>query len=335
MPALTTRFLLLNHAVAEDNPNVSFALAPPEADPLYPAANALVKDRKIQYLGPGGNSFPDVVAVINLGSNKTVRVVGVMGLDFTTTGPVYPSNIGIRGFNTYPSPSIASVTCPVSPNRNKLTIGAGNFTALGVKVGQRISGHANVNGRTVLTIDTPTQLTMNVAASGTGPDTFTALFEDWQPVRPIGTFSYTGPDVLFVLPANVSYRYYEFTFGSCFAPFLIGKFVAASMVDLGIAFSPGSSETSVLAKVYNRAADQSLRSTTVGPSRKRIDYQFLRVPQTILDAIRTAHASAPFTILTPYGETLEAEPTEGELSTNVVWGTPDLYDVVLSAEQLP
>lgn len=319
----TTRLVSVNYAVS----GLTLMLAPvPGGLVGYPASNLLKPDRNLKFQWdvavPG-----DLEITLDIGTGKAVRVVGVAGA--AVVGG-FPNNIAWQAAFTWPNPVVNNLTTNTT---NALLVRAtGSFVTDKVKVGQRITG-ANFNAGATVLLVTPLTVTMSQNANANATLTATATFSDRVDVCESNII--TG-DLVTILPAAVTYRYWfpNIQFAS-FGLWSLGKFVLGTLVDFGIAFSPGSSETIIRQRVHNRSVSGAMLSTTTGPNRKALSYSFNSIPLSLRDVLVAAVASAPFLIITPYGEVMEVDTPADGLTVVSTWGAPELFDVQLNVESLP
>lgn len=320
MPSGTTRFIR-NYATENATALVGTL---PGFVPGYPPGNLLVRDRNVKWIYD--LSASDATVGIDIGVGKTVDVLGLAG---ALRGGGFPVNIAWQAAFTFPNPVVSG--CTTSNLNALITRTVGSFVTDKVKVGQQISGTQIAAGATVQAV-TPTTVTMSV--NGTAVATGTAVVTFTDRVDVISTAMDT--DRYTVLAAPVTFRYYfpNVQFAN-FAKWGVGKYVIGRLTDLGIAYSPGSAEATLLQRVHNRAVSGALLTTSTGPNRKRITYLFRSVPTSVRDVLVSAVAGAPFLMLTPFGESLELDVPEDGLTVANTWGAPDLFDITLSAESLP
>lgn len=140
-------------------------------------------------------------------------------------------------------------------------------------------------------------------------------------------------DALWMLSETLSYRYWRFQFNLNISGFQLGKCVLGMASDLGIAFSPGSTDTLVRPRVSTPMVDGIQTKTVTGLNYRRLGMQFLRVPQSIRDTLMSAAERGPVSLLDPYGRAFEIDLDE--LTATAIWGDPDLYDVAFEVQSLP
>lgn len=135
--------------------------------------------------------------------------------------------------------------------------------------------------------------------------------------------------------APVVYRYWKWTFPFMFNDLALGKLVAGRMVDLGIAFSPGSTDTVLRQRVRNRSVAGAPVGTTTGLDRVRADLQFINVTETTKNTLVTMAKAAPVPMLDAYGRAMEVDLSTDALPVTAVFGPPDIFTVNMTLEQMP
>lgn len=139
-----------------------------------------------------------------------------------------------------------------------------------------------------------------------------------------------------VLGAPVTYRYFEWRFAfNSLSGFSLGNLLAGQIDDLGIAYSPGSTEETIRARVTHRNAIGAPRVSEPGRPRSRRTLQFNAVPEAMLTKLRQMAAAAPVSIVDPFSVVAQYDVREDGISINHRHGPPDLYDVTLALESLP
>lgn len=137
----------------------------------------------------------------------------------------------------------------------------------------------------------------------------------------------------FAIISNPGHRYWYMSAASSGSDIALSSLVLGSHTDLGIAFTPGSRESEVLARVTTRTAGQERHDTKIGPNRFLLDYIFNSVPRATVDIIRDFAVQGGY-ILSPTGECFTVAAAD-DVTPVAVWGNPELYDVRIACESLP
>ena len=306
-------------------PKVAVGTPAPPEDPLYPFVNALVNDRAVKWraIGPGA----DLPVVIDLGANKSVVCVGLLGFE-RDTGDLFPNSWLSYGYRTYPDPVITSC---VGNGTVNVTRAGFDFAANGVKIGQNVTGSILPAQRQVVSVAVGTVVLSGTANAATGTLTFSDMMDFGG--TGLNTSGYTDEIVEFAAPASARYVRFVFTFAA--GDFTLGKFLVGTLLDLGIAYSPGSTETLVKNGVANRGANGAKLFTQTGQDTARMSMVFSRVPQTTKDALMTRAEGRVITLIHPTLGAMEAALADDELEATHLWSSPDLWDITLNLERMP
>ena len=140
-------------------------------------------------------------------------------------------------------------------------------------------------------------------------------------------------DDLYTLPAPVTSRYWKFTLPGASFGYSLGKFLLGETLDLGVSFSPGSSETLIRQRVGNQTVMGVNFKTTTGPDRRRFSLLFAAVPGTLKDNLVAMATAAPFVFIHPTFGLCEADLVDDSLTVANRFG--DVWDITLEVEQLP
>lgn len=315
----------------------------PSADPLFPASNIFVPDRYVKHVVPGDattNTYPRMWP-IDLGYQQIVDVVGVVGMNRLVT--THPQNISVRSYYTWPD--IVQTSCDTT-NTSGATIWkrpAGWSTSL--RAGMAITGTGVAANTQLVARLSSTTIQVTTAPSSTS-SSVTLTFSDGQDAAPPGSHmsgQYQN-DLYFIMSSAIIARYWFVTVDDTPDGFSLGSILLGNIVDdLGIAYSPGSSETSVLRRVHNTTANMVTTSATVGTTvKKRISYRFSNVDATTKVTLRGYAEASPVLMLLPgpdvYGtsrELYEMDFADDGFVSETVWGTPEVYNCTLSGESLP
>lgn len=137
------------------------------------------------------------------------------------------------------------------------------------------------------------------------------------------------------LASPVTDRYWRFTFPIPISGFALGKLLVASTADLGIAYSPGTTEEVVRQRTSNRNAMGARLVTETGPARRRFTLRYNSVPQATRDSLVAMASAAPLVLLHANGSVAECDLATDGIEVTHRWGPPDLYDAAIELEQLP
>lgn len=348
MTLQTTR-ILKNHActsTASTYPRFVVGEPLPPCSSAYPATNLLTRDRNLKAQLVDQTSFlptgtaGDVLLPIDLGGSKSINVVGFTGAQHSLVNPL---RVSLTTKNTHPDPVVTS--CTVSSG-GVVTRAGGTFP-VSIKVGMRVSGTGIAAGTVVLAAvpnsSNNAYVQLQLSLPPITPGTVTLTFTDSSIVIPYGndagfvTYSGDGNADAFVeLAAPVVARYAFLTLQSVILPFAFGSALIASIeTDLGFAYSSGSQETLVLSRSNNRTASRTLITNKLGPDKVALSYQFNNVGASVRSALERAVSSTPFLLMTAAGKLYEVDVPDGALTSQVVWGSPELYNITLAMESLP
>lgn len=154
----------------------------------------------------------------------------------------------------------------------------------------------------------------------------------------LGTFNYKDEsDVAIALPAPVSCRFVQFTVDEA-VPAAFSSFLAGTSIDLGIAYSAGSSDSVIKQVVENQTIEGTTTLTITGASRQGFKTIFSKIPQSTRDAIVSVVRNNK-TLLIKHPRGLNSIQ-ECRLVGNVLdivhdFGPPDLYSLTLNLETIP
>ena len=146
----------------------------------------------------------------------------------------------------------------------------------------------------------------------------------------------TARDVFYALPAPVTYRYWGITLYSDISGFTLAAPLIGQFTDLGVNFSPTSTEDFVRQRVRNVLSDGTPSIAETGLPRRHFVWYFLAAQQAVRDALFNAAAVTPGTLIDWQGRMFQYELT-GDLITHTntpASGTP-LYDVTFDVTTLP
>lgn len=325
----TTKLIVRNHTTAPQ------ALIVPEwttfpDDPLNPLDNLLNPDRSVRYHNPSASGR----VLIDVGSTaRTTNVVGFLGLKRS----LYPTQFFVRSFETFPSP-VVNVCSTVL---NSPTLSRSIVFPNTVKVGQHIAltGGATVAADAVVVSIAANKLSlqMSAVASATVNVAITATFNDYHDALLATPISSGDHDFLYELPSPVTHRYYEFEFPAVFNEFALSAFVAAQTLDLGIAYSPGSTDALIKQVVENQTVDGTTTLTTTGRDRQRFRSMFANITQAKRDALFDAARAKSIILMHPRADTsgVECRLLGNEIEAQHDFATPDVYTVTLNLETMP
>jgi hypothetical protein len=323
----TTRFAYPNKAVG---PTASVVLTPSE-DPNFPASNVVIRDRYVKWSCP---VTADQSIVIDLGGVQAIRVIGLLGLvrDPSVANGLGPSYLQATHSLTYPDPVFSSLS--TTSGLSFIDRSSGTFLP-NAKVGQRItSATTGIPTGATITAVSPTRLTINSPCTATISGTGTITLSDTTVLTGLNMPAEQA-DHYYLLNAPANMRYIKFDFAFVFGAFSVGSFLAAPLVDLGISFSAGSGETIMRSVTRVTRADMVTRSTEVGPDRVRLAYQFQNIPASVKDKLFAALTDTPVCIITPGDKLYEVVTADDAIGSQMVWGSPELYNVVADMETLP
>jgi hypothetical protein len=328
--AETTKLITTNHAVratlASATPKLAVGAPVPPEDALYPLTNAFVDDRNVKWRCEGPGS--DVEVVIDLGGNRTVGALGLLAMQ-REVGSLFPNSWYAVSYVTYPDPVVTSC---VGDGTNVVTRAGFNFAGAGVKVGQAVTGSIIPAARTVTAVAVGSVTLSGTANAGTATLTFSDQVSHNSPTG-IGTSS-DVLDSVYLLPAPVTMRYVKFIFAFAAGNFVLGKFLAGPVTDLGIAYSPGSVEAVVKNGVSNKTVAGMRTFTQTGQDSARVSMLFSRIPGGTKDAIVAQASKRSFVMVHPTLGGMEFATAKDEVEATHLWASPDLWDVTLDLEQL-
>lgn len=322
----TTKLIINNYGakagVSSTKP--SFVITPPSST-NGPASNLLINDRAVKWICPANEGL--VITTVDLGAVKPVTIIGMLSIR--------------RGTNS-PSPFSWYVTGTEGPllnvtaNSNLLTrTTPGSFIIDGVKIGQPISGNRINAGTTVIGVSASTvTMSANASSNGTTDVTF-GLLEWLVPSTPLNT-ALQSEDVAVVLNSPINVRYVTYSINSIGLTFALGKLLIGTYLDLGIAYSPGSSESLIKSGVINQTVEGYRTFTKVGPDRHAFSMLFVSVPDLIKDALFNAVKSNDvITLIHPTIGICEAHIANDSISASHKWSAPNVWDISLELETLP
>lgn len=332
MPIDTTKLLLTNFAIrgvlGAAVPRLAVGAPAPSEDPNHPFVNVFVNDRSVKWKQETTGS--DESVVIDLGSVKSAQILGVLSFSHEE-GASLPNSCLPYSYITYPNPVVSN--CVLNSTVN-VTRPSGSFITDGVKVGQTVTG-STVPPNTVVNTVLATSLVLSNATGTGNPVVLTFTDIRSYPAIGIPAIGNDSIDGYVDIGAPTSMRYVRFDFSFSFGPFTVGKFLVAQVTDLGIAYSPGTTEAIVRTGVSNRATDGRRTFTKTGQDIERVSMQFQKVRQSTKDALVSAVKAKALTMIHPTLGLVELGLPDDEFECSHVWGSPDLWDIVLKGETLP
>jgi hypothetical protein len=166
------------------------------------------------------------------------------------------------------------------------------------------------------------------AAQGYAASTYTAL--------PVQNFTSGPRDTGQVLFPVVTGRYWQLELDSFGIPYaLANPLLAAITNDLGIVYSPGSTDTYLPVVARDRTAGGMPVVTQLGDDRRELVMLFNNVDQGIRNALLLlAKSRAPVTYVDAFDQFQQIILTTDRLQIAHTWGPVDRYDVTLEAEVL-
>lgn len=293
----------------------------PTAATGFPASNMLLKDRAVRWACPaaGGN----IDWTIDLGAATTVNIVGMLGVQAPTG---FASEWGVTG-------RLGPTVACTADSTITITRATGSFVTDGVTVGMTVSGTYIAAGTTVVA-RTTSSVTLSQAATGTGATTVS--FGPLLTLAPLQPFSNARGNEAYELAAAVIVRYVTFTVNSVFTSWAVGKLLVGRTTDLGIAYSPGSTEAIVKRGVDNVTVEGARTFTRTGADGLKFSMQFQAVPDSVKTTLfATVSADRVLALIHPVHGIVEAFVSDDEFEATHRWGSPDLWDLTLNLETLP
>jgi hypothetical protein len=334
MPTGTTKLFTHNYSLS---PTATLEFTPNES-PSGPALNLLSPDRYAVWQCPG--SLGDESPMLDLGTNQAVDYLGLLNFRYGSEF-ANPTSFIVENYVTFPDPVVATCTTSTSVNPNQIKRTSFSFAGAGVKIGQTIVGQVPSGifpaNTTVLAVATGVVTVSNNALSTQASATFT--FTDKNDV---GSFS-VRHDCAYPIVRSTR-RYWRFIFSAVFNPFSLGNFFLGRLVtvpannDLGIVWSPGSTERRIPAINQLLTAGGNQHAVRYGIDRRELNIQLNAVNQAKLDAVEDLYDMrqdlyGPPVILTGWDVAYQVQPRD--LVTVNRWGNPDLYDIALNLDVMP
>ena len=333
----------------------------------------------LKHASGGLNPTPFYVRSYNTYPNPVIAACSTVNATQTLSrATAFPSTVKVGQFVVLTSPLVGGCS---ATGTNVLTRAAFDFAAAGVFVGQTVvlsGGGITVPANTTVTVVAVGSVTMSNVASGTGTvtaqfgpfvpalttvtaiaagrlsltmsanatgtqsGTVTATFNDYKDVTNGGTNIPVG-DFVLELATPITARYIEFEFPAVFQPFSLSCFVAAQVLDMGIVYTPGSTDAIVRQFVENQTVEGTTTLTRTGPDRQRFRTMFANITQAQRDALfaLAAPADARLSSLVllhpqaPFTSIVECRLVGNEIEATHVFGPPDLYSVTLTLETMP